>query len=133
MHKIVEKTTSHSTPDKQLLVGILATLSLFTTPMEFLELLILRYNVPLPKDKSDDSMEKYTNSFQAPIRLRVVSALKTWIAGYWHHFENDEGLQERLLTFVNVGNIWVVYFESSRAQCTSLCLNSLQAWTKKSP
>lgn len=102
LHKIVEKITNHLSPDKQLLAAVLATIHLYTSPMEFLELLILRYNVPLPKDKSDDSMEKYTNSFQAPIRLRVVSALKTWIAGFWHHFENDELLREKLLAFVNV-------------------------------
>lgn len=83
------------------MTSTLATLSLYSTPGEFLDLLILRYNVPLPKDKSDDSLARYSDNFQAPIRLRVVNALKAWVQGYWHHFAQDPVLRDRLISFVN--------------------------------
>ena len=69
-------------------------------PSEFLELLILRFGVPQPQDKSDDTLRRFATDYQSPLQLRVANTIKTWISNYWYHFSEDPKLKERLIEFV---------------------------------
>lgn len=100
-YKIVEKITNHKQPDKHTANTILATLKLFWTPMEFLDMLILRFHVPPPLDQSDDALRSYTTDYQSPIQLRVANLIKTWLSSYWYYFEEDPQLKEKLVAFVH--------------------------------
>eukprot|EP01126_Amoeba_proteus_P056996 TRINITY_DN7227_c0_g1_i2.p1 TRINITY_DN7227_c0_g1~~TRINITY_DN7227_c0_g1_i2.p1 ORF type:complete len:865 (+),score=209.08 TRINITY_DN7227_c0_g1_i2:826-3420(+) len=99
-HKIIEKLTHHVTPDTNL-GPLLATLESWTTPDQFLDALLIRFDVPDPKDKSEENMSKYRDEFQGLIRRRVVNVLKSWISNHWYHFAENEELREKLMGFIN--------------------------------
>lgn len=69
-------------------------------PKDFLELLILRFRVPPPMDRSDDNIKRFTTDYQTPIQLRVANTIKTWVSNYWYHFEEDPELKKTLIEFV---------------------------------
>eukprot|EP01127_Copromyxa_protea_P023863 TRINITY_DN9150_c0_g1_i1.p1 TRINITY_DN9150_c0_g1~~TRINITY_DN9150_c0_g1_i1.p1 ORF type:complete len:1039 (-),score=209.18 TRINITY_DN9150_c0_g1_i1:65-3181(-) len=99
-YKIIETLTHPANPDTNLLLPLLATLDNWTTPEKFLEALILRFTIPPPKDKSDESMKKYAEELQAPTWLRVVNVLKSWITYHYYHFAENPALLERLTNFL---------------------------------
>lgn len=50
--------------------AFLLTYRSFTTPQELLQLLKLRYNVPLPTRATSSELEQFIKAHQNPIRLR---------------------------------------------------------------
>jgi len=98
--KVMEKITHPVTPDAIGLLPLLATMDTWTSPHEFLDALVLRFNVPLPKDKSDESMHKFTHELQSPIWLRVLNVVKSWITHHFYHFYEDSTLKEKMLLFI---------------------------------
>eukprot|EP01127_Copromyxa_protea_P000196 TRINITY_DN10185_c0_g1_i1.p1 TRINITY_DN10185_c0_g1~~TRINITY_DN10185_c0_g1_i1.p1 ORF type:complete len:1047 (-),score=228.31 TRINITY_DN10185_c0_g1_i1:56-2896(-) len=99
--KTVEKLTHPVMPDTNALLPLLASLEHWTTTDQFLDALIIRFNIPSSKDKSDDALIKYKEELQAPIFLRVVNVLKSWITNHFYHFQEDPALKEKLLGFIN--------------------------------
>jgi hypothetical protein len=99
--KIIERLTHHQYADTKSMFTFLATFRTFATPHEVLDLLIWRYNVPPPRDKSPESLQKYKTKMQTPIILRVVNVLKGWIDKHYYDFENDPELKRKLLNFVD--------------------------------
>lgn len=63
-YKTVEKLTHPVNPDTNSLLPLLATLDSWTTPEAFFDALLLRFNIPPPKDKSDESWKKYKEELQ---------------------------------------------------------------------
>jgi hypothetical protein len=62
--KIIETLTHPLNPDTNALPPLLATLDNWTTPEKFLDALLMRFNIPPPKDKSDESIKKYKEELQ---------------------------------------------------------------------
>lgn len=62
--KTVEKLTHPVTPDTNALLPLLASLEHWTTPEKFLQGLTIRFDIPSPKDKSDESLHKYKDELQ---------------------------------------------------------------------
>eukprot|EP01125_Pyxidicula_operculata_P018240 TRINITY_DN6479_c0_g1_i1.p1 TRINITY_DN6479_c0_g1~~TRINITY_DN6479_c0_g1_i1.p1 ORF type:complete len:1105 (+),score=214.78 TRINITY_DN6479_c0_g1_i1:1899-5213(+) len=87
LSKLVEKLTNPViTPDRELVVPLLYSSRTFCTAEELLNLLIIRFQVPDPKDKSEESMQKWVTEFQIPIHLRVFNVIKSWIMTQPHDF-----------------------------------------------
>jgi len=78
----------------------LSTFRSFTTPKELLHLIITRWNLPEPKDKTPEGVEKYNTELKSPIRLRVFNLLKTWL--------NFILMILQILEFF-IGNLWNLF------------------------
>jgi hypothetical protein len=98
--KIIERLTHHSNPDVVSLPAFLATFRTFCSPMKLLHLLIARFNVPPPKNKSPENLKIYSETLQSPVGLRVLNILKSWIDKHYYDFE-DSALRNKLLEFIN--------------------------------
>eukprot|EP01117_Protostelium_nocturnum_P013491 TRINITY_DN5039_c0_g1_i1.p1 TRINITY_DN5039_c0_g1~~TRINITY_DN5039_c0_g1_i1.p1 ORF type:complete len:1261 (-),score=383.60 TRINITY_DN5039_c0_g1_i1:181-3963(-) len=100
LNKLIERLTAKEVPGgTKFLNALLTTYRSFTTPAEFFQLLVLRYNVKqsskLPKDVSQAD---YFNSMIRPIHLRVFNVLKIWFET--SRFDIDKNLGERILEFL---------------------------------
>lgn len=100
LSKIIESITS-GTPDPNSILIYLACLQLYTTPQAFLEILMARFDIPPPKDKSLEAMQTFRDDIQTPIYLNVIQILRLWITNFWGHFARDPQLTELLVHFVN--------------------------------
>jgi hypothetical protein len=98
--KMIERLTHHQHADTKSLPSFLATYRTFSTPHELFDLLVARFKMPQPKDKTPENMEKYNTKMLVPVRLRVVNVLKTWIDKHYYDFENDAELKKKLLGFI---------------------------------
>lgn len=99
--KLVERLTHHFNPDTTSLQSFLATYRSYATPDDLMELLIGRYNMPPPKDKSADLMAQFKEKYQTPIYLRVFNVLKDWISRHSYDFEADRALRAKAVDFIN--------------------------------
>eukprot|EP01129_Flabellula_baltica_P014536 TRINITY_DN6981_c0_g1_i1.p1 TRINITY_DN6981_c0_g1~~TRINITY_DN6981_c0_g1_i1.p1 ORF type:complete len:1107 (-),score=304.83 TRINITY_DN6981_c0_g1_i1:11-3331(-) len=99
--KIVERLTHKNHPDTAALGPFLCTFRAFSNSEELLNLLIQRYLMPEPKDKSTSTLESFTNHVRVPIFLRVFNVLKIWISTHWYDFEANENVKQTLLDFIN--------------------------------
>ncbi len=68
--KLVERLTYDEQIDPNFLFEFLLTYRSFTTPREFLKLLIERWNTPNPVDVDQQELESFQRSVLKPIRLR---------------------------------------------------------------
>jgi son of sevenless-like protein len=82
------------------LPAFLAIFREFCTPSQLLDLLIARFNVPPPKNKSPENLKTYSETLQSPVGLRVLNILKSWIDKHYYDFE-DESIKTKLLEFIN--------------------------------
>lgn len=62
-------------PDPVFMNAFLLTYRSFTTPLELLQMLKLRYDVPLPTRATSAELEQYIKVHQTPIRLRYWCSL----------------------------------------------------------
>mmetsp|Transcript_28104 Transcript_28104/g.39669 ORF Transcript_28104/g.39669 Transcript_28104/m.39669 type:complete len:1034 (+) Transcript_28104:92-3193(+) len=74
--KMMQKLTHEKASDTELLQCFLNTFTAFTTHLELLNLLVLRYRTPKPKNLD---MPTFQKTKLLPIRLRVINFLKFWI------------------------------------------------------
>ena len=92
---LVERLTLHDmTIDPLFMSSFLQTFRLFTTQIELLSLLKLRFNIT----PSHTSTQKWQTIKQTPVRLRVFNVLKTWIELYLT--EGDMGYYEEIMGFI---------------------------------
>ena len=97
--KIVERLTFKDIfPSAIFTEAFLLYYRIYSSGNEVLELLIMRYLMPSPKDPNE--LERFEKEYQLPIRLRVVKLLKTWVDSYPGDFVENKKLRERFLKFV---------------------------------
>ncbi|KAL6054788.1 Son of sevenless 1 [Balamuthia mandrillaris] len=77
LEKLIEHMTHQHWPDSGLANTFLMTYTTFTTRVEVMQLLIMRFNMPKPK--SPTLQEKYLKEKVIPVRLRVFNVCKNWI------------------------------------------------------
>eukprot|EP01121_Diplochlamys_sp_Union-15-3_P006231 TRINITY_DN1672_c1_g1_i1.p1 TRINITY_DN1672_c1_g1~~TRINITY_DN1672_c1_g1_i1.p1 ORF type:complete len:1125 (+),score=211.21 TRINITY_DN1672_c1_g1_i1:27-3401(+) len=101
LEKLIERLTydKHSI-DSEFMNTFLSTYRSFCTPQLLLDLLIMRYNIPEPKDKSPATLEKFERFKLKPIRLRVFNTIKVWLEKYWYDFDMDPDLLKTLKDFI---------------------------------
>eukprot|EP01087_Luapelamoeba_hula_P024732 TRINITY_DN951_c0_g1_i2.p1 TRINITY_DN951_c0_g1~~TRINITY_DN951_c0_g1_i2.p1 ORF type:complete len:1420 (+),score=271.34 TRINITY_DN951_c0_g1_i2:114-4373(+) len=83
--KLIERLTHENWPDPALVNTFLLTYTTFTTRKEVLDLLAMRFNVPVPVNKDKDLQDRYNTSKATPIRLRVFNVLKNWSGDRYFH------------------------------------------------
>jgi hypothetical protein len=97
--KIVERLTHNSVnPDSNALFGFLVMYRSFSNANDIWELLVQRWNVPPPKDKSNQA--NYNDLMLKPIQLRVFNFIKTWVDRHFSDFESNTDLKNKLKNFV---------------------------------
>jgi len=110
--KLIERMTyDKALMDTRFLIAFLSGYREFCTSQELLDLLIVRYNVPPPKQTDAETKAKYDKMKLKPIRLRVFNAIKNWVEKHFYDFVADPELLAKLKTFIQneiqpFDNIW---------------------------
>ncbi|KAF7729563.1 hypothetical protein EC973_004238 [Apophysomyces ossiformis] len=101
LEALVEKLTLHQkSPDLIFTRAFFHNFRLFTTPAEFVELLIRRFALQPPTEPplTEEEMKIWTKRVLLPVRLRVYNVIKTWLEMYFS-FEQDMGTERALMKF----------------------------------
>lgn len=98
LYKIIQRITFAQYPDPSFVTTFLLTYRLFLSPLEVLDLLILRFDTPPPPESDEAAFLKTT---QLHIRLRVINVLKQWLTHYFHDFRSEPALLDRLGRFID--------------------------------
>jgi hypothetical protein len=83
---LVEKMTPHDGPvDSMFWASFFFTFRLHTSPMDFIEALIRRYDTSPPSNviMTEREREMWVERKVVPVRLRVYNLLKAWLDTYW--------------------------------------------------
>jgi son of sevenless-like protein len=97
---LVEKMTPHDTRvDSAFASVFFLTFRLFSSPMELVEAVISRYNLPAPQNVSPDAYHLWEQRKCIPVRLRVSNFLKTWLESHWRPLA-DNAVLPALMAFV---------------------------------
>lgn len=98
--KLIERQTNHDTRDDPVNTHIiLLTYKSFAQASELLDLLIIRYNMPQPRNPSRQQHEKFqVRAFS--IRTKIFSFIKQWIVSYPSDFKDDPVLKQQLTAFL---------------------------------
>lgn len=94
----------------------------FTTPDVLLDLLIMRYNMPKPKNPSKEQLKLFTQEKMIPIHFRVFNVLKLWTDKYSLDFKEDTVLVQRVLDFIE----GVIQSNKTLAKAGQQILNTLR-------
>jgi len=99
LEKIVERCTYKTFPGVQFVSAFLLTYRTYTTGKNLMDLLIMRFNMPLPKDS--EQMDRFKKEQLLPVQLRVINVIKMWVENYPLDFTEDKELSNTFLQFVN--------------------------------
>ena len=102
LNKLVERLTFHKHPDSDYLNAFLMTYRSFCTPKQLLDLLILRFDTPLPINCLQEDLQRFKEQRLTPIRLRVANVLKNWIDKFFQDFMEDRSLVASFLQFIKL-------------------------------
>lgn len=108
--KLVERVTYHKYTDLALVKQFLTTFRFFAKPREILELLMQRYDIPLPEDlenNTDDIVKieikkRLQKEYIKPVQLRVINVMRHWIDYHFDDFEKETELVSIMMGFFEV-------------------------------
>ncbi|WWD18895.1 hypothetical protein CI109_103350 [Kwoniella shandongensis] len=80
---LVIRLTQHSSTDTPFFQAFLLTFRSFTNGAELFDLLVKRYNIAPPDGLTPSQAHEWKVKKQAPIRLRVANALRTWLERHY--------------------------------------------------
>jgi len=98
--KLVERLTYEKYPDAHYVNAFLLAYPKFTSANELLSLLIMRFNLPQPKNPTKEQARLFNQDKVIPIHFRVFNVLKLWSHSYLCDFQ-DVLLAQRAVDFVN--------------------------------
>lgn len=96
---LVEKMSSHrAPPDQTFSRSFMLTFRLFTTPADFLQQIVNRFETRPPSEPVPNPSEYrvWQDRKQLPVRMRVLNLLKLWLEGHWNPDTDDEILPQML-------------------------------------
>eukprot|EP01125_Pyxidicula_operculata_P016700 TRINITY_DN577_c0_g1_i3.p1 TRINITY_DN577_c0_g1~~TRINITY_DN577_c0_g1_i3.p1 ORF type:complete len:1211 (-),score=280.78 TRINITY_DN577_c0_g1_i3:2634-6266(-) len=97
--KIIERLTHPVFAETSSLMPFLAGYRYIFSPEYILDLLVIRYQVPDPKDKSELAIEKFTIDLKLPIQIRVSNIIKQWLVNYPNDFYDNPKCMQLLRQF----------------------------------
>ena len=100
LEKLVERVTYEGFPDVKYMTQFLLTYRSFTTASALLELLAHRLSLP-PPQVSPEEVQRFHQTVQTPVRLRVLNLINSWATQYSHDFVDDEKATEDVLAFLD--------------------------------
>ncbi|WVF72599.1 hypothetical protein IAT40_007417 [Kwoniella sp. CBS 6097] len=97
---LVVRLTQHSSTDTPFFQAFLLTFRSFTNAHELFDHLVERYNISQPDGLTYEQSQEWRVKKQAPIRLRVANALRTWLERHYIE-QTDKGVLDRIEEFAN--------------------------------
>jgi len=99
LEKLVERLTYPIYSDPEMMNTFLITYRTFTTPTDFLSLLVARYGAPQKECPTKQEQEEWEQQIKH-IRFRVCCTLQAWLKGFSYDFVEDEDLLDSLKQFI---------------------------------
>uniref|UniRef100_A0AC35TNC1 Ras-GEF domain-containing protein n=1 Tax=Rhabditophanes sp. KR3021 TaxID=114890 RepID=A0AC35TNC1_9BILA len=107
--KLIERLTYHQYQDTEFLKTFLTTYRSFCSSSELLDLLVARFNIPIPDElagaNNDKAFNKFRSVYQRPVQQRVLVIMKYWSKDHWYDFENNEQLLDKFVNFIEGNTI----------------------------
>lgn len=110
INKLVERLTFHEYADPSFVRTFLMTYRSFSEPHELLDLLVARFQIPMPIDMDNvdvrrdpniiKAIKRYKATYVSPIQLRVLNVLRHWVEYHYYDFVRHPKLLEKLHNFV---------------------------------
>ena len=98
---LVEKMTPHDVlPEHTFWQTFFYTFRLFSTPQNFLQTLIARYDLPAPAQVPERDRPVWIERKVVPVRLRIYNLLKAWLEMHWRS-ETDDPVLPELQAFIS--------------------------------
>ncbi|WVW85840.1 hypothetical protein I302_107878 [Kwoniella bestiolae CBS 10118] len=100
LRALVVRLTQHSSTDTPFFQAFLLTFRSFTNAHELFDHLVERYNISQPDGLNIEQSQEWKVKKQAPIRLRVANALRTWLERHYIE-QTDNEVLDRMEEFAN--------------------------------
>ncbi|WVQ68268.1 uncharacterized protein L199_006475 [Kwoniella botswanensis] len=100
LRALVVRLTQHSSTDTPFFQAFLLTFRSFTNAHELFDHLVERYNISQPDGLNLQQAQEWKVKKQAPIRLRVANALRTWLERHYIE-QTDHEVLDRIEEFAN--------------------------------
>ncbi|CAF3768719.1 unnamed protein product [Rotaria sp. Silwood1] len=104
IEKLIEHLTHHQLLHPRFVKSFLMTYKSYCTPLELLNLLIERYNIPEPASAylyTEQQLKKFRKEYIQPIKLRVLNVIRQWVDKYFNDLiESNDHVLEQLQTFL---------------------------------
>ena len=110
--KLVEKLTQGNEQDNNFLFTFMLTYKSFTTPLELLRLLIIRYNSPPAMNCTREEFRIFKQTFLFPTRLRILNVIKYWTEKHYYDFKEEFELCSQMRDFID-GQVSKTRFDSA--------------------
>jgi hypothetical protein len=98
LEKCIVNLTSETFYDPDFSFAFLLNYSTVTTYVRLLELLTIRWRIPIPQRGVEQ--DQFLNKKLKPIRLRVFNVIKTWLEDHYRDFENNAALSHSVDAFI---------------------------------
>ncbi|CAF3765255.1 unnamed protein product [Rotaria sordida] len=104
MEKLIEHLTHHQLLHPRFVKSFLMTYKSYCTPLELLNLLIERYNIPEPASAylyTEQQLKKFRKEYVQPVKLRVLNVIRQWVDKYFSDLiESNDHVLDHLQTFL---------------------------------
>ncbi|CAF4591890.1 unnamed protein product, partial [Rotaria sp. Silwood2] len=104
IEKLIEHLTHHQLLHPRFVKSFLMTYKSYCTPLELLNLLIERYNIPEPASAylyTEQQLKKFRKEYVQPVKLRVLNVIRQWVDKYFSDLvESNDNVLDQLQTFL---------------------------------
>ncbi|CAF1455941.1 unnamed protein product, partial [Adineta steineri] len=104
IEKLIEHLTHHQLLHPRFVKSFLMTYKSYCTPLELLNLLIERYNIPEPASSylyTEQQLKKFRKEYVQPVKLRVLNVIRQWVDKYFSDLvESNDHILDQLRTFL---------------------------------
>lgn len=99
---LVAHLTHHDVLDSDFNTAFIITITTMSTMLEFLQLLINRFNMEAPEGLSYEEYLKWKTQKQSKIRHKVLNIMKLVLENHWCQLYHNKALLQRWHAFVNL-------------------------------